>query len=421
MIELPANLRRQATLLIKDEPSLKRLLAELQPSIERLAGIYGNEGINESEARDRALVKVEEVITTIDPERVKLMGDVKNYLLRVAHNALCDYARTTMPEDEGYSILLKDEIGDDVSSGFRTLVPPPPKKKNKQKPEDDLARLHKKVPSLFQTFYDLCNMDNGGKVPHEALQEIGKTAFLLVTTMPDSLSVGKKVMALHLWGHKQVDIAQKLDMNKQNVYRVLNTWFGRWHWTEDDIEKAQQCLMFHNLVDIASEVKMSFRRSKVPRGTKRVIEREPAFTWLKIEHNDNYGLLTPTFGFRETPSALYRYQPARARSEPCQNEMQRTIEAIGVYQSLLYKAVLNDERTKAWHRLLPEDKDVLDNFIYFLAGFGWGLDEGTKKPQYARYVHDKYLDDYDFDEDGDDGESSYDNDEPPFHSIHELC
>ena len=127
MIELPANLRRQATLLIKDEPSLKRLLAELQPSIERLAGIYGGEGTNESEARDRALVKVEEVITTIDPERVKLMGDVKNYLLRVAHNALCDYARTTMPEDEGYSILLKDEIGDDVSSGFRTLVPPPPK------------------------------------------------------------------------------------------------------------------------------------------------------------------------------------------------------------------------------------------------------------------------------------------------------
>jgi DNA-directed RNA polymerase specialized sigma24 family protein len=422
------NLRWQAALASNDEVTIESMLAELKRSIEKIVRRYQNSpgDISGLEARDNAIAKVKEFLVTIDFDHAKTIGNFRNYLLTIAHNAVNDYF--LRKERDVYGVELKFseskyEEEEDVALGFSSLrLPERGTKSLLEKQETNKANF------LEQTFYSLFWDVDG--TPHETLQEVGRNADELVTTMPDTFPSAKKIMTLYFLGYKQVDIVGKLGIEKSNVSRALKYWREAWHWEESDMEKARLCLLFHRLADIGLEISSKQEKSRQGRPIDRHYERgmsqEKSQLWLKIKPGGDLScelgmpslkqqipemrrepLERPRFGFHVNESELYRDHSALKR---VQSKVQKEIAR----NESLYNAVVNDERTKAWRHLFPEDKANLCSFIDWLAGFHWGLDERYKE---ISALDNHYWEDYE-------GEISDPGEEPDYleiHSKHELC
>lgn len=255
------------------------------------------------EARERAITKVTEVIAEILKGIWPMPSNVEGYLFRVACTEINEYFRTDMPEDKGHSILRKDDDdsedeADEINRGFRFISPPERKTRERgivcamcsRRVDDkgiclnpqcvncpsydpynpkahvplgkavDNNRKHHKETSLYDTssqveklqlsFYSLWRQDR--RITHEVLQLVGKEANLKLKGMPP---VAGEVMTFYLWGHKPCDIYRELGVLEESTSRIKKKWFDEWKWDNNHQEEVRLCLLCHNLVDIASEVK----------------------------------------------------------------------------------------------------------------------------------------------------------------------
>jgi len=407
------NQEWEAALTTKDEAAIGQLLAKLIRDIEEWTNTLGahdssplidpEDGEKEVrgefklvdiEASDRAIEKVKEVISEIIHAKRKIPALPKEYLRRVAHNAIYDYARTDMSEDKGTAPSppqKDDKDGDhDDTPDVRIFDPPLGKKrpksgvlcascghpvnaehncqnpacgncasynpKNPRPPVEDRRNRRKQQDYGFYSPSPLLAgllLFARHSVSIEALQECGREAKERLSREPGL--VDEQVLTLYLWNHRQKKIAEKLHMKESNVSRSIATWRKLWNWDDEYIEKVRICSLYHNLVDVSREVKTKSSSCVMKQSGKR----EPSWNWVLVLPKSE-----PWLGMLKqepVPQALCTLR----------------------WEKALLRRVAQDDRTSAWFATLPEDQDcALAQLVNALADMGWGLSPRKNRRAY---------------------------------------
>lgn len=424
-LDMPEHVLWCAALVNKDEQAIDELRSKLKTHIKSMAIGYGKGwNIVANELYDAAISKVDQVIATVDPQTTR---DIPHYLRTVAYNAMMDFFRNRREEDvdEIHAVNIEDDGDDNAQPGFRVFVLTPAKKRKEpgilcascsrtvdakgncqnprcgncpsynpknrvplEKQVKDYGSAHLPInksksytasptKSFDEYFYALFDAEG---VTHEVLQECGRGVSLGVSAMPGEQD--RLLMTLYLWGHRPVDVAKKLNAGKPYVSQRLKKWFNEWNWDDNYVERVRLCLLVHNLVDIASKVRIRIKPQAQP-------ELKRSLVWLRLgpknEKSSSYGIFShyhpgvPFFGFRE------------GNEGPYEGQVSLQAQIIIAYQSALYKRVVTDERTKGWVGILPKDEADLVNWVNDFKRRGWG-----SNPRKNKWCTD--LDDDDWDD-----------------------
>ena len=275
------NLMWQEALASQNEEVFSNLVEVMIPDIGRIAHRYAGDDSNAAE--EASQIALGKIFTVFQGGRYpQPIIYPKTYFMRVAHNAISDYfgskqVRERVREENINPKLLSKELkgidesfpitdrygrllekGENGGSGWRTFRikegSPPKKAKKTMESKPIHPLLRRSYESLYfyvgQTGYTLDAWSDALKRLNE-LRDSAKQAMLLVETMPGD--VDRLILAMYLWGHKQVDIATRLGKQESNVSRRIKTWLARWHWDDSNATKIRLGILLHNLVDIGRE------------------------------------------------------------------------------------------------------------------------------------------------------------------------